>query len=102
MASEKVNNKDGAFNEGFTITEQDDEVKTSGINSSKSVAVNKQNFYDFEVILEELGSLGKYQLFLIILVYWTTIPTGIFAFSSVFIEAIPNHRLYIFICLYVA
>jgi len=92
MASEKVSNKDGAFNEGFTITEQDEEVKTNGINFSKSVAVNKQNFYDFEVILEELGSLGKYQLFLTILVCWTTIPTGIFAFSSVFIEAIPNHR----------
>ena len=92
MTSEKVNNKDGAFNEGFTVTEEDDEVRTTDNTFSKSKAVDKQNFYDFEVILEELGSLGKYQLFLIILVYWTTVPTGIFAFSSVFIEAIPNHR----------
>jgi len=52
---------------------------------------NTQKFYDFEVILKELG-LGKYQILLILLAYWTTVPTGIFAFSSVFIEAIPNHR----------
>ena len=35
------------------------------------------SFYDFDVILNEIGGLGKYQLFLISLVYWITLPAGL-------------------------
>ena len=34
--------------------------------------------YDFDVVLEEIGGMGKYQMLLIVLVYAITIPAGLF------------------------
>lgn len=39
-----------------------------------------KHFYDFEVILKEIGCLGKYQLFLFLIVFWISIPSGFFFF----------------------
>ena len=32
--------------------------------------------YDFEVVLEEIGGLGRYQCLLVLLVYYIGLPTG--------------------------
>ena len=33
-------------------------------------------FYDFDEILKEIGALGKYQIMLVLMAYWITIPAG--------------------------
>ena len=38
---------------------------------------NATIFYDFDVILSDIGGLKKYQLFLVSLVYWITLPAGL-------------------------
>ena len=50
----------------------------NGVKESSILELNTAtNFYDFDVILNEIGGLGKYQLFLISLVYWIALPAGL-------------------------
>ena len=37
---------------------------------------NDNKFYDFDVILKEIGSLEKYQLFICLDVFWISLPSG--------------------------
>jgi len=53
---------------------------------------NATIFYDFDVILSDIGGLKKYQLFLVSLVYWITLPAGMNQVASVFLAATPEYR----------
>jgi len=47
---------------------------------------------DFNVVMKEIGSFGKYQIVLVLLAYWIPIPCGINQVASVFLSPIPDHR----------
>jgi len=65
----------------------------NGVKESSILELNTAtNFYDFDVILNEIGGLGKYQLFLISLVYWIALPAGMIQVASVFLAATPEYR----------
>ena len=36
-----------------------------------------KKLYNFDIILNKIGDLGKYQLLLISMVYWVSIPSGL-------------------------
>ena len=70
----------GWKNEAFTFDE-DKKVKDEiHISSKTQCEIQKNTFYDFDILLKEIGQLGKYQIFLIALVYWITLPAGSCAF----------------------
>ena len=46
------------------------------VDKNKTETKNDNKFYDFDVILKEIGSLEKYQLFLFLVVFWISIPSG--------------------------
>ena len=46
------------------------------VKVDKTEKKNDNKFYDFDVILKEIGSLEKYQLFLFLVVFWISIPSG--------------------------
>ena len=46
------------------------------VDKNKTKTKNDNKFYDFDVILKEIGSLEKYQLFLFLVVFWISIPSG--------------------------
>jgi len=48
--------------------------------------------YDFDVVLEEIGGMGKYQMLLIVLVYAITIPAGVLHNAPIFLAARPPFR----------
>lgn len=45
-----------------------------------------------DVIMESIGSLGKYQMFLVVIICYVLIPCGMNQVGSVFLAAVPNHR----------
>ena len=47
---------------------------------------------DFDVVLKEIGNLGRYQILLVLLAYWITIPAGFNQVASVFLAATPDYR----------
>jgi len=42
---------------------------------------------EFDVILDKIGHLGRYQLFLCALLYWQGIPAGLHSIASVMYAA---------------
>lgn len=50
---------------------------------------------DFDIVLSHLGLCGRYQLFLVFIVYYTIIPCGMHQVVAVFISAIPTFRCFI-------
>lgn len=50
---------------------------------------------DFDIILSHLGLCGRYQLFLVFIVYYTIVPCGMHQVVAVFISAIPTYRCFI-------
>ena len=53
---------------------------------------NNNNRIDFGIVLKEIGNLGRYQVLLVLLAYWVTIPAGINQVASVFLAASPDYR----------
>lgn len=47
---------------------------------------------DFGIILEHVGSCGRYQFFLVLLVYYTYVACAMHQVGAVFIAAIPAFR----------
>ena len=43
---------------------------------SAAESFSSDSFFDFDVILKEIGDLGIYQLALVAMVYWITLPAG--------------------------
>lgn len=64
----------------MTWKRKNDEKK----NSSASI--------DFDIILDKIGSCGRYQILLICLIYYAVIPGGLNQMASIFLQAIPEHR----------
>ena len=54
------------------MPEKQDHIKYSKASDEEKAKV----VYDFEVVLEEIGGLGRYQFLLVLLVYYIGIPTG--------------------------
>lgn len=76
---------------------EDDDQQQINISTSTEAKVGEnqkgeKKFYDFEVLLKEIGDFGKYQIVLVLMAYWITIPTGITAVASVFLAATPDYR----------
>ena len=64
-------------------------VPTEGNEKKK----NGQKYrLDFEVVMKEIGGLGKYQVLLVLLAYWVAIPSGMNMVASVFLAAAPDYR----------
>jgi len=59
---------------------------------SAAESFSSDSFFDFDVILKEIGDLGIYQLALVAMVYWITLPAGMTQVASVFLAAVPTHR----------
>ena len=70
----KVYDNESFHNSGQDLKlEQDSETATS---EEASEAASSKESYDFDVIMKEVGDLKIYQLFLVLLVTWITIPDG--------------------------
>ena len=52
-------------------TEDEASGKQANIDNNNNNVV-----YDFEVVLKEIGGMGKYQLLLVMMVYYVAIPAG--------------------------
>jgi len=61
-------------------------------DNSKKTVLHDKKFYDFDVILKDIGSLEKYQLILFFIVFWISIPSGFTSVSPVFLQATPSFR----------
>ena len=73
------------------------ENKIADINSNPIEDVKKKSDdvtykIDFGVVMKEIGDLGKYQILLVLMAYWVTIPSGINQVASVFLAASPSYR----------
>ena len=78
---------------GAIPTNAEDRFKSSDdVNKSKISRHNNDYRIDFSVVLKEIGNLGRYQIFLVLLAYWVTIPAGFNQVASVFLAAIPDYR----------
>lgn len=51
--------------------------------------------YDFDLVLEHIGNMGKYQALLAIFVIYLTLPVGMHDVGSVFLLAVPDHRCFV-------
>lgn len=47
---------------------------------------------EFDIILDEIGHLGKYQFQIVFMVYWVGIPAGLHALAAVFYSAPIPYR----------
>ena len=78
---------------GAIPTNAEDRFKSSDdVNKSKISRHSNDYRIDFSVVLKEIGNLGRYQIFLVLLAYWVTIPAGFNQVASVFLAAIPDYR----------
>ena len=68
------------------------EKKADTSVSLASDADDKSYRIDFSVVIKEIGGLGRYQILLVLLAYWVTIPSGINQVASVFLAATPDFR----------
>lgn len=50
---------------------------------------------DFDIVLKYIGACGRYQLFLVLIVYYTVLPCGMHQVIAVFISAVPAFRCWI-------
>ena len=48
--------------------------------------------YDFDIILNEIGGFGRYQIMLVIMVSYYSIPSGINSLAPVFMNYRPDYR----------
>jgi len=73
-------------------TDATDNLKSS--DDMKKLEESNNNNYriDFGVVLKDIGNLGRYQITLVLLAYWVTIPSGINQVASVFLAASPDYR----------
>ncbi|XP_076819926.1 organic cation transporter protein-like [Clavelina lepadiformis] len=85
-----VNVKTSFENDAF---DKDQNMKPDD-SDDYDVSVASGSFYriDFSVVMAEIGALGKYQILLVALAYWITIPAGMNQVASVFLAATPDHR----------
>lgn len=68
-------------NEAFESSERDFETGKEPKPTGKGGSNKSSNeSYDFSVIMAEVGDLKIYQLFLVLLVTWITIPDGLFVY----------------------
>lgn len=51
--------------------------------------------YDFDIVLEFIGQMGKYQILLALFLIYSAIPVGMDAISVVFLYGMPEHRCHI-------
>ena len=72
MSSKQV--KLGTTNSAYL----NDETELPRVKDVNRQNTNDKKIYDFEIILDKIGDLGKYQIVLILMVYWISIPTGLY------------------------
>ena len=82
MSSKKI--KIGEKNSAYL----NDETEIPKVKEVYRQNTDDKKLYNFDIILNKIGDLGKYQLFLISMVYWISIPTGsIFCYYYLKIKA---------------
>jgi len=86
MPSEKVGN----VNSGYE--KHDDDDHKVQVDFEKNGTWNNGTVYDFDVVLKEIGQMGKYQVILVLMAYYVAIPAGINQVASVFLSATPYYR----------
>ena len=55
------------------MQEKQDHIKYSKASDGED---KQKTVYDFEVVLDEIGGLGRYQFLLVLMVYYIAIPAG--------------------------
>ena len=66
--------KHGNVNSGYE--KHDDDDHKVQVEFEKNGTLDEGTVYDFDVVLKEIGQMGKYQVILVMMAYYVAIPAG--------------------------
>lgn len=70
----------------------DEEMLETSLSNVEKPRDKKKISYDFDIVLQYIGQMGRYQMLVSIFLVYMIIPIGMSGMSVVFVFGIPQHR----------
>lgn len=77
------------------MTQPDKEIVETCLSNVEAPEDKKKISFNFEIVLEHIGQMGKYQALLAIFILYLAIPVGMDSLGTIFLLAIPSHRCHL-------